>query len=67
MSAQREHFYTACPHDCPSTCALHVEKLEDGRVGKVRGAADHTYTQGVICSKAHPSSGPPDTAASAHR
>ena len=51
MSAQREQFYTACPHDCPSTCALQVEKLENGRVGKVRGATDNTYTAGVICSK----------------
>ncbi len=51
MSAQSAHFFTACPHDCPSTCALEVERLEDGRVGKVRGAADNTYTAGVICSK----------------
>ena len=51
MSAQPEQFYTACPHDCPSTCALQVEKLANGRVGKVRGATDNTYTAGVICSK----------------
>lgn len=51
MSAQPKHFFSACPHDCPSTCALEVERLEDGRVGKVRGASDNTYTAGVICSK----------------
>jgi len=43
--------FTACPHDCPSTCALEVECLEDGRIGRVRGAGEHGYTAGVICSK----------------
>lgn len=42
---------TACPHDCPSTCALEVEITEDGRLGKVRGAKDNSYTDGVICAK----------------
>lgn len=42
---------SACPHDCPSTCALEVEVLEDGRIGRVRGAADNSYTAGVICAK----------------
>ena len=42
---------TACPHDCPSTCALEVEKLDDARIGKVRGAKDNDYTSGVICAK----------------
>ncbi len=26
--------HTACPHDCPSTCALDVELTEDGRIGR---------------------------------
>ena len=43
--------YSACPHDCPSTCALEVEKLDDNTIGKVRGALEQTYTAGVICSK----------------
>ena len=43
--------YSACPHDCPSTCALEVEKLDDHTIGKVRGASEQTYTAGVICSK----------------
>src|SRR5882724_4977817 len=43
--------HTACPHDCPSTCALDVEITEDGRIGRVRGAGDHSYTAGVICAK----------------
>jgi anaerobic selenocysteine-containing dehydrogenase len=43
--------FTACPHDCPSTCALEVERLDDGRIGRVRGARDNSYTDGVICAK----------------
>nr|WP_211112072.1 molybdopterin oxidoreductase family protein [Azospirillum soli] len=42
---------TACPHDCPSTCALEVERLAPDCIGKVRGAADNSYTAGVICAK----------------
>ena len=29
---------SVCPHDCPSVCALEVERLPDGRLGKVRGS-----------------------------
>ena len=43
--------HTACPHDCPSTCALVVERTAEGRIGRVRGAEDNPYTAGVICSK----------------
>lgn len=43
--------YSACPHDCPSTCALDVEVLADGRVGRLRGTKDNEYTAGVICAK----------------
>ncbi|CAO3374271.1 molybdopterin oxidoreductase family protein [Azospirillum argentinense] len=42
---------TACPHDCPSTCALEVERVAPDRIGKVRGAAANSYTAGVICAK----------------
>ena len=51
MAAQPEIRYSACPHDCPSTCALEVERLGERLIGKVRGARDNTYTAGVICSK----------------
>ena len=51
MSAQPETRYSACPHDCPSTCALEIEKLADDLIGRVRGAAGNSYTAGVICSK----------------
>ncbi len=48
---------SVCPHDCPSTCALHVDVLDAGgpgragRIGAVRGAAANSYTAGVICAK----------------
>jgi anaerobic selenocysteine-containing dehydrogenase len=42
---------SACPHDCPSTCALEVELLPDGTIGRLHGAKDNGYTAGVICAK----------------
>lgn len=42
---------SVCPHDCPSVCALEVERRADGRLGKVRGSARNSYTAGVICAK----------------
>ncbi|MFB3818984.1 MAG: molybdopterin oxidoreductase family protein [Candidatus Methylomirabilales bacterium] len=43
--------HSVCPHDCPSTCALEVEVLDDRRIGRVHGAKANSYTQGVICAK----------------
>ena len=43
--------FSACPHDCPSTCALDIEYAEDGRVSRLHGAKDNSYTDGVICAK----------------
>ncbi len=51
MDARPTIGHSACPHDCPSTCALEVELLEDNRIGRVRGAKDNSYTAGVICAK----------------
>jgi anaerobic selenocysteine-containing dehydrogenase len=42
---------SACPHDCPSTCALEVEVLDAHTIGRVRGAQDNDYTAGIICAK----------------
>ena len=42
---------SVCPHDCPSTCALEIERLAPDRIGKVRGNALNDYTDGVICAK----------------
>ncbi len=49
MSPPRQH--STCPHDCPSTCALEVEKLDAHTIGRVYGARDNSYTAGVICAK----------------
>ena len=43
--------YSACPHDCPSTCALEVELLDEHTIGRVRGSRDNDYTAGVVCAK----------------
>src|SRR4026207_1802984 len=42
---------SACPHDCPSTCALDVEVIDGRSLGRLRGAEDNDYTAGVICAK----------------
>ena len=42
---------SVCPHDCPSACALEVEKLSPAKIGRVRGMAAQPYTDGVICAK----------------
>ena len=42
---------SACPHDCPSTCALEVEVVDERTIGRVRGAPDNSYTAGVVCAK----------------
>jgi len=42
---------SVCPHDCPSVCALDIEVLDNNTIGKVYGARDHPYTDGVICAK----------------
>ena len=36
---------------CPSVCALDVEVIGGNRIGRVHGAPDHPYTQGVVCAK----------------
>jgi anaerobic selenocysteine-containing dehydrogenase len=46
-----EFLPSVCPHDCPSVCALEVERLDGGRLGKVRGSDRNPYTAGVICAK----------------
>jgi anaerobic selenocysteine-containing dehydrogenase len=43
--------HSACPHDCPSTCALEVELLGGNRIGRVHGAKSNSYTAGVVCAK----------------
>jgi anaerobic selenocysteine-containing dehydrogenase len=40
----------ACPHDCPDTCAMHIE-VRDGRIASVKGDPTHSLTDGVLCTK----------------
>ena len=49
--AKPEIWHSVCPHDCPSACALEVEKISPTEIGRVRGAKDNSYTAGVICAK----------------
>ncbi len=42
---------SACPHDCPSACALEVAIDGRGRIGRIGGAKDNSYTLGVVCAK----------------
>lgn len=46
-----ERIHSACPHDCPSTCALEVERVDAQTIGRVYGAKDNDYTSGTICAK----------------
>src|SRR6266851_1364016 len=49
--SQIETVPSVCPHDCTSTCALEVERLDLQTSGRVRGSHRNTYTRGVICEK----------------
>lgn len=42
---------STCPHDCPSTCALEVERIDANTIGRVYGAKDNRYTFGTLCAK----------------
>lgn len=42
--------FGACPHDCPDTCALQIT-VENEKVIKVQGRAEHPSTHGALCTK----------------
>jgi anaerobic selenocysteine-containing dehydrogenase len=42
---------SVCPHDCPSVCAIEVEKLDARTIGRINGAEANSYTAGVVCAK----------------
>src|SRR6185295_19608391 len=42
---------SVCPHDCTSTCALEVERLDSNTIGRIHGSRRNSYTAGVICEK----------------
>ena len=50
MASDTRIVRAACPHDCPDTCAMQIT-VEDGRAVKVRGAEDHPFTHGALCTK----------------
>jgi len=51
MSDNPEIRHSTCPHDCPSVCSLEVELIDAQTIGRVRGARENTYTDGVVCEK----------------
>ena len=64
---------SVCPHDCPSACALEVERIDGNRIGRVhgaRGAELHggcRLRQGRALCRAPASPGPPVAAAAPDR
>jgi anaerobic selenocysteine-containing dehydrogenase len=42
--------FSACPHDCPDTCAM-ITTVRDGKAIGVRGNPDHPFTRGGLCVK----------------
>jgi anaerobic selenocysteine-containing dehydrogenase len=41
-----------CPHDCPDTCGMVVTVDPNSQIAtKLRGDADHPFTQGFLCAK----------------
>lgn len=45
-----EVFFGGCPHDCPDTCAMIYEVVND-RLVDVRGNKNHPMTRGGLCVK----------------
>jgi anaerobic selenocysteine-containing dehydrogenase len=41
---------TACPHDCPDTCAMLVT-VEDGVAKRIQGDPSMPFTDGTLCTK----------------
>lgn len=42
---------TACPLDCPDTCGVLVETDDQGRVVRLKGNPDHSWSKGALCGK----------------
>ena len=51
QKSESEWLPSVCPHDCPSVCALEIERIAPDRIGKVRGSKRNAYTAGVVCAK----------------
>ena len=48
--ASPEVIHGTCHHDCPDSCGWEVT-VTDGRAVKLRGRADHPFSQGELCPK----------------
>ena len=44
--------YTSCTLDCPDGCGI-VAHVQDGRVTKLEGHAQHEFTRGYLCAKTY--------------
>ena len=44
---------SACPHDCPDTCAV-ITEVRDGKAVSFKADPDHPFTQGWLCAKVRP-------------
>ena len=44
--------YTSCTLDCPDGCGM-LAHVENGRVVKLEGHPDHTFTRGYLCAKTY--------------
>lgn len=49
-STQPEIRTTACNRDCPDACGI-IATIQDGRVVRLQGDADHPITQGFLCHR----------------
>lgn len=45
-----EKHYSVCPYDCPDACGL-ILHTDRGRLIRVEGNPDHTFTRGRLCQK----------------
>jgi anaerobic selenocysteine-containing dehydrogenase len=48
--ASPQVIHGTCHHDCPDSCGWEVT-VTDGRAVKLRGRADHPFSQGELCPK----------------
>ena len=46
----KEVVRTACPHDCPDTCAMLVT-VQDGVATRIEGDPTMPFTDGTLCTK----------------
>jgi anaerobic selenocysteine-containing dehydrogenase len=44
--------YTSCTLDCPDGCGI-VAHVQNGKVVKLEGHADHEFTKGYLCAKTY--------------